>query len=145
MRAISTSVTDDDGAFYARDLSPGKYNLVVNHNDFIIAQKPFEIRDDGMTQDLKVTLQAGETLTGMVTESNGERSAGLTVRLRDTNGNSKTVLTDELGRYEVRGLEAKTSYSVSISDAQGGRSLVRDTVTIKTGENRKPFKLDPRQ
>jgi protocatechuate 3,4-dioxygenase beta subunit len=140
-RSLSTSTTDDDGAFYARDLVPGKYNLVVVHDDFKIAQKGFEIRDDGLTQEIRVPLDVGEKFTGMVTETNGQRSVGLFIRFRDSNGYQKTTQTDELGRFEIRGLEPKTSYSVSISDGQGGRSILRDSVTIKNGENRKNFKL----
>jgi protocatechuate 3,4-dioxygenase beta subunit len=128
IRAMASAVSDEAGVFYARDLQPGKYVLVVSHPDFVIYQEPFEIPAEGLSKDFRARLVEGEYLAGTV----GGAPAGTRVILRDATGLTKRVMVDELGRFQVGGL-VPGPYSVMVFAE--GYSPVRSNVDVKKDRN----------
>jgi protocatechuate 3,4-dioxygenase beta subunit len=129
--------SDENGAFALRNIPPGKYLLIVNHPDYVIVSKPFDIQLDGMTRDLAVTLSSGEWLVGKVTGHDGVPLAGAIVTVKDSLGFAKKGNADADGRFEVHGL-VPGPYNVIFS-YQGQTELAQ--VTIKKGQTRLAHKM----
>ena len=45
--------------FSLKELSPGRYEVVVHHVDFVPARKRFEIGEDRVAKELRITLDEG--------------------------------------------------------------------------------------
>lgn len=127
---VPPAKTDAAGVFALQGINPGKYVLIANHPDFVIAQQSFEIREEGTTRDLRINLHAGESLSGTIAEADGSASAGVSISVRDANGLSKRVTTDTYGRYEVHGLVPGTQ---TVSVFSQGSPPAREQVEVKQG------------
>jgi hypothetical protein len=138
-RPVANTTSDGNGSFSISELPAGKYVLVVNHQDFIITQESFEIRDGGMIREFRIQLKEGEWLNGTVYGADGSVSAGAMVWIRDAGGMSKRTRADGLGRYEIRGLLAG-KHTLSVF-SPGNRRPESSSLKIKKGENRFDFHL----
>jgi hypothetical protein len=104
---------------------------------FYSAQDRLLSADNGGTN----ALQLG-TLSGTVTDTNGNVLAGATVTVTNlANGSQTVATTDSQGNYNIPGLQAGLSYSVTASDS-GYASQTADLM-LAAGSNAESFSLVP--
>ncbi len=73
-------------------------------------------------------------ITGKITDTEGAAVSGATVKiLHVPSGSTKTVVTDENGRYNSRGLRIGGPYVISI-EKDGFDSTTKENVALKLGE-----------
>jgi protocatechuate 3,4-dioxygenase beta subunit len=131
--------TDETGFFRWPELPPGRYALIVQHDEYLPYVESLEVRDDRLLADLSIRLSRGEELTGKVTFGKRAAARGVMLVIDDGQGLSKTAVTDENGRYRVSGLLAG-NYSFR-ARPQGGSLTAAVSVTIKRGKNELDYQI----
>ncbi len=96
---VSHSVQSEDGSFEMTGLAPGQYTLNVQSEGQGEASTAFEILRDETPPDLKLVLNSGGSITGMVVGGDGKPAADATVGLGDL---QRAVLPD--GSFSFLGL-----------------------------------------
>jgi protocatechuate 3,4-dioxygenase beta subunit len=134
------TTTDETGSFGIRDIPAGKYVLVVYHEEYVQTQQPFEIKAEGLTRDLHVSLDSGETLYGTVEDSGGTHPAGVLVILKEPGGLIRKALTDTAGRFAIKGLMPGT-YTITAQLPEDTEPSYEKPVTIKKGENKLAIRI----
>jgi len=135
--------TDETGAFTLRELPAGSYELLIHHQDFAPARYAFDIGEDPVAQEVRVGLEAGESLRGTVRAGDRALAQSAIIRIEDTQGLVKIVSTADNGRYEVRGLVPGT-YRLTLQ-TEAEETIQRGQVVIKKGSNRFDFKVSSDQ
>lgn len=113
--------TDKDGNFTLDLLTPGVYQVRVEHDTYTpISRNDVNIANGGVDDFGTVLLTRGATVHGTVYSADGRPAPGLSVYLRPTNGEigkSGQARTDASGRYTLKNVAAGT-YKLSAARAQ---------------------------
>ena len=140
-------VTDADGRWEFRDLTPGRYAIVVSKGGYLKIeygqQRPFErgktleLTAGQVFEKLDVTLPRGSAITGRIFDEFGDPAAGVMVRAlrhRYVDGQRQLTplseglevlangggdLTDDLGQYRVYGLTPGDYYISALFSPSG--------------------------
>ncbi len=104
------ATSDDKGEFVLTGLVPGlEYRVQVQDEAGHTASQSVQLSDMGEDHtDLKLDMTSGLTVTGTVTDPNGQPLAPAWVKFRG----KPAVQTDDQGRYEVHGLYADQRYEI---------------------------------
>lgn len=135
--SIASTVTDGQGSFTLRDLSPGEYRmrLELDTEDTHITQwypralhwaeaAPVIVEAGATRLGVDCTLHHGGLLTGRVRDPGGTPIPGVDVSVIDPKGRTvKRIRTLSDGRYHVRLTEG--DYRLHFEDLQGKRFLSR--------------------
>jgi Carboxypeptidase regulatory-like domain len=150
--------TGDDGSFTFDGLSVGKYSLTAAHHGYI--EQAFEQHDDFSTaiavgpglssEDLIFKLTAEGIISGSVTDEAGEPVRSAQVRLfqdEDTNGirttrQKETVMTDDLGDYELANLQPGAYFLVVTAHPWYAQRLRQMQPGSDDQDNGQPQNLD---
>lgn len=113
---IHRITTDATGAFHLPDVAPGSYVVGAFASDFAPgASAPFVVTGGADTQDLKITLEPGIAVRGVVLGRDGPL-AGAVVMAGAGIGESAhkiaTTFTDKTGRFTLRALAGKVTLAV---------------------------------
>ena len=110
---------DEAGKFRLRSVTPGHYRVLVNHlraglfvksirvGDYDVTETGLDLSRGGAPGEVAILLSAnGGTLKGTAKNEHGESPAGIQVLAIPASGarGLKTALTDQSGRYEIKGL-----------------------------------------
>lgn len=170
-RALDPRVftTDEEGRFLATNLKPGRQLVKASKDDYITFYKRNVTVRPGETYDnYTIALSAGETVTGTVTDTEGNpvRRAMVAVTTRvspDDEGTNSTeetsedvepamfARTDEKGRYKIEHIKPGT-YNVVVWWAPGHKgwrdddaAMRRDIAVPATDLDFKLNKAEPRE
>jgi protocatechuate 3,4-dioxygenase beta subunit len=125
-RTSRSAVSDKEGNFTVKGLSPGAYLLSANAPGYVSSDLPFENAIHRIGENIIINMVKGGVITGRVTDESGEPLVGVTVsqqRLRSIDGTmtrSRAEMhgfgygrTDDRGIYRIYGLRPGV-YIVSI-------------------------------
>ena len=137
-RGTFSGVTDSSGAFRIQGVEPGTYTLAAYAQGFTRAvsnaTQTFTVEGDA-SQSASVTLTATTpgSLSGTVTDPQGNLIAGASVTFVPANGGQTlTATTDANGKYTVSNAPAGT-YTGSAADPPGFGPSKTQTVTVTSG------------
>jgi len=113
--------SDKNGSFSLVGLPEGTYKLKVWHKEYLPQDAgPFTIRPPDEMRDVRIILVQGATLNGVVTDSNGNPLAGITVAATSSAPYLyRNTVTDKNGRFVIRGLP-NAPLTVSATATRGG-------------------------
>ncbi len=125
-----------DGKFSITGIAPGSYSLGGQRVGFVEIPargnvEPLSLKADDHKIDVNLKLAPTGTITGRVTDANGEPVEGASVEVRSPR-NDESRSTDENGEFRIGGL-APGRYRVkaSASDVWGGRPEIRTDGTVE--------------
>jgi protocatechuate 3,4-dioxygenase beta subunit len=126
-----TVVSEADGSFALGGLPPGATRLSASTDLLRSHDAHLDLVAGRDVADLELVLVADLSLKGTVVGVRADDDAsGLRVRAQDAAGHGHAALTDEAGRFRIRGLSPGT-YEVNVSWAdQPGGSLAQATVDL---------------
>ena len=130
--------SDKNGSFSLVGLPEGTFKLKVWHKEYLPQEAgPFTLRPPDEMRDVRIILAQGVTLKGVVTDSDGNPLAGITVAATSSVPYLyRNTVTDKKGRFEIRGLP-NASLTVSATATRGGfLSWVRRNIRAGLGELR---------
>ena len=114
-----------DGAFVIEDVPTGESALTVQAEGYRMKRvEGLAVSAEGGASEIEVALDAGATLRGRVTGSDGEPLPDAHVSVSG-NGNNASAETDEAGDYEIKGLAPGES---TVIVARSGYRSVRRTL-----------------
>ena len=135
-----TAVTDASGLFQITGLSLGKYALSVEAKGFAELADEVNISADDPSVLISIVLYPeGRGLPGKITDTSGAAVAGATVRVRNAAGESKSVITDSEGKFQIEGV-ALDRYSVTVT-SKGYAEYMAAGLTAKEGEAVVPLNI----
>jgi len=113
--------SDKDGSFTLMGLPEGTFKLKVWHKEYLPQEAgPFTIRPPDEMRDVRIILAQGATLQGVVTDSEGNPLAGITVAATCAVPYLyRNTVTDKEGRFVIRGLP-NAPLTVSATATRGG-------------------------
>lgn len=129
MRSMKHARTDADGGFKLKNVAGGTYKVKVSHDDWMPASTTVEVGEAG-GQALALTMKAGLSISGIVSESDGAPVTNLHVTVSGPQGASgddhvwKRADADADGEFTVSGL-ATGKYTVAVEDKKSGKNEVR--------------------
>ncbi len=135
--AVATT-TNERGAFAFPAVAPGDYELRLRHPGYSDRPPaPIDVPSGESDLDLgDLTLVAGGTIRGIVTDPDGEPVPGASLQARGRNrigGTVRTATTDADGRFQMTGL------STDLADlgirASGYPLLVRPGIRVDSGDS----------
>ncbi len=113
-----------------------KLTLVTEGNDIVIAGNGATVDNtshqfERVVTPSVVTVQSSNTISGTVTDDNGQPLAGATVTLQDASGQAlgNSVTTGENGAFSFAGVPNGAAYSIVVT-AQDGALNGRKSVTV---------------
>ena len=143
----TATVSDAQGRFVVRNLTPGSYTLEGSKSGYVTVQYgqtqaavpglQLTVRPNAVLDDIVLTLPRGSAVTGMIADERGEPLEGVVVRalqVRYANGRTtalrapgvREVFTDDRGRYRLFGLlpgaylvAASVDDAISTAEAPG--------------------------
>jgi hypothetical protein len=144
--APMTAASDTAGRYQLNAVPAGAYRLVANKRGFIDGQHGQQragqpgtvvtLRDRQRVDRIDIGLRRGASISGMVTDPDGEPIEGLAIhawRLEYRNGRPITEAvgavrrTDDRGRYRLHSLPAGTYYVVAADDPTASESMAAVT------------------
>ncbi len=131
--AAKLAITDDKGQFTIQAIAGGTHRLTAVDGVHAPATSDPVTVADGAVAGVTITMKAGATLSGQVTDPAGKPVPGATVRLRGGGrsmwmGGARQVTCDEQGAFEIRGL-ARDKHSVRAESEQAASKLVEVDLT----------------
>ncbi len=132
-----SATTDSEGAYAIDALRAGSYTVSARAKDRMSATKRnVKVDEARPTEGVDLVLGAGEMLSGIVTDVEGEPIQGASVNVSAQE--SAQAQTDAQGHFEVKGL-AKGEVSISVS--KQGFVSAQSSLQIPSGRA-VPFKLE---
>jgi len=146
--------TAADGTYAFRRLTPGDYQVMAGHPDFLPRHDAWAIVEEGTAARADIALDRGQVLAGKVVDDAGEPAPGAAVRARPTakrvaKGMGKLILsilentegnflleaapvrTDAAGGFRLVSLEPVLQ-DIAAVDEQRGRGEARGVPPLKT-------------
>ena len=137
---VETQSSDQDGRFKLDGLKPGRYDLLATHRDWAASDKTTLTLEEGRPiDDIRVVLNVGGAVTGIVYAPDGEVAPGARVTLTErtdptdeadvasrlidawsSGPQSQNATADGDGRYEVRGLKPGAYVATAKPKRKGG-------------------------
>lgn len=125
-----------DGKFAITGIAPGSYSLAGQRVGFVEMPgqgnmtRPILKADDHKTE-VNLKLAPTGSISGRVTDANGEPVEGASVEVRGPR-NDESRSTDEMGQFRIGGLApGRYRVKVSTSDLWGGRPEIRTDGTVE--------------
>jgi hypothetical protein len=120
--------SDSNGDFLISDLPPGNYVINAFSTELMTTSVAMAVTA-GATQNVNIQVAPLGSVSGTVRRAGGGMPlANLTVTARDASGTQASDLTDELGEYELDGLDGGT-YSIIVG-AAGAPGAAETQVTL---------------
>jgi protocatechuate 3,4-dioxygenase beta subunit len=115
---LAVTTTDAQGRFSLDRLRPGWVALMLDHPDYARTFTGLP-RPQAGQQDVELVIERGYTLSGRVM-ANGQPLAGVAIEASTPNLSHRpigewSVRTDQLGRFELRGVSTKLSRTTAAS------------------------------
>jgi hypothetical protein len=133
-RDVGNGVSDGEGQLRLAGLEPGAYQLRLSHNRYGMWVQQVVIAENERLQLGTVSLDAGVSMTGSVTDRSGRPLPGVMVRVLDPAGESLIAIAETVAdrRGEFRGPRlAAGSYGLQVLDP---RVLLAQEVELTAGE-----------
>lgn len=131
---IAPWVTDRNGAFTARPVTPGRVRALVRHPEYVEATSEVVSLTPAGEAAVKVTLLRGGALEGRVVDERGFPLAGVSVELMAQRGTfERSTLSDRDGTFAF----AAVPTAVTLSAARGvdrARVATRSTLEVPEGK-----------
>ncbi|MCZ6792984.1 MAG: carboxypeptidase regulatory-like domain-containing protein, partial [Planctomycetota bacterium] len=126
--------TDEEGYFRLPEVRPGRYTLIVSHDDYVPSSETVTVREDRSSPEVLVRLDRGQELRGTVTFARWLPAAGVTLLFENGQGITKQVVTDRAGNYTTTGF-LPGRYSMRVMATRGSETR-GVSVTIEKGKNK---------
>jgi protocatechuate 3,4-dioxygenase beta subunit len=139
--------TDSEGRFVIEDVVPGRWVISADATGYLDAVRPpFEVPRGEDVEDVRIVLERGATITGVVTSPTGESLGDVRISVtypteRDTESTSgDSARTDAEGRYVLRGVS--TGQASVVARHAEYPETTRD-LTVESGDNTLDVTMDP--
>lgn len=126
---VATITSDQNGEFLFTDITVGQLNVKATAPDYGVSSIGVIVEPGEMsTVELSLSQITG-TITGVVTDTDGNPISNATVTVADaTNTSVATVITNADGSYTIPQLDP-SEYTITASESSSGANVVSGTVT----------------
>jgi len=146
------ATADEAGKFRLRGVSPGFYRVLVNNlraglyvkairvGNYDVMETGLDISRGGLPGEIAIVLSAnGGTLQGTARNENGSSPGGVQVLAIPASGahRLKTAVTDQSGRYEIKGLAPGDYRVFAFEDIEPGAAEDQDFMLKFTDKSSK--------
>ncbi len=133
--AALSAKTDKEGRFGPLLVSPGEYEIIVLHPDFVTREDTVSITGNVKTQELDLTLDSGNRIEGVYISRDKVPTPGVEILIEKKWESGKFIFkktrTDDAGHFAFRGLVPGT-YGVIAMD---GLDMPRKEVKVTNGSS----------
>jgi protocatechuate 3,4-dioxygenase beta subunit len=136
---IASTTTGTNGQYTFTGLQVGIYTFTASDTGFITQSTDVTLITGTNTDN--ISLQQAATMSGFVTDANGNAVQGATVTVAE-NGQTFTATTGTNGSYTISGL---TPGTVNVTISASGFSPVATQATLTNGTNADNFALSAQQ
>jgi len=135
--------TDESGHFSIGQVPPGSYELWAKHDEFATsAIQGIELNAHDAKTDLRLQLQAGGAIHGIVYGSDGSPAAGLTIEAGQTFGRAQRgTVSDAEGRFQLEGLAAGKYQVIAQPEYEFGFAEPRSSRDVSADEMMRELKI----
>ncbi|MBC2727058.1 InlB B-repeat-containing protein [Desulfosporosinus sp.] len=135
-----TGTTDADGNYSIPGVPDGTYTITVTKGSETLGNGSIAVEGDDVTDesaDITVTPPtiSTHTVSGTITDTDGNPVSGATITLTDTNDSSKTYTgtTDADGNYSIPGVPDGT-YTITVTKGSETLGIGSDDVIVDDGD-----------